>query len=484
MYQNKFIENLKLYSDVENFLKFCKHKNIKLYCLSNNTSKEQIQRINSLNLLQYFECIYTSEDFGIEKPDSKIYYSILSKINCKNNEIAMIGDSYNNDIYGANCANIYAFWFNKKFHINEKNTEFDNYRNLLNFFEKYYEISNNFLKFSKYVGERFDLVQAGGGNTSFKYLDYLFIKSSGCSLSDLKINTNYVGVNYKNIKINLDKINSHNKKIREKDAEKYCKSSITFLKSYRPSIETTMHSLTKKYTVHLHPIQFNLISGLANCEEYLKKIFENFCFINYLTPGIDVALEIKNKYKNEDIIFLKNHGIVFTSDNVDNLYELIEETVNKLENYLRLDYKKYKFVNYISLKMEDKFNDSFVTYLSEDIVINNFINNNILNENHFKSFFPDKLVYCGNNFLKINENFENDLGNYVEQNNEIPKIFVKNINDFNYLYVSSSSLKKCVEIESVLKSHFICYNFNNQYLISEEVKYLNDWDAEKYRKNC
>lgn len=482
IYNNFFIKNLVVYPNIEDFLIFCKSKNIKLYCLSNNTCKEQIERLKSAKLLNFFDNIYTSEEFGIEKPDSKLFYSIIDKINYNKNEIAMIGDSFNNDILGCNSINIYGFWLNKKFEINKEFTQFDSYKNLLIFFKSYYFNAEIYCKLSRYVGERFDLVQAGGGNTSFKDNNFMFIKSSGCCLSDLKINKNYVGINYVGLKNNLNKINFDNKKEKEKYAQKLVNKSVFFLKNYKPSIESTMHSLTKKLTVHLHPIQFNLISGLPNCEDIINCIFNESCFINYFTPGIDVALELKKKYKNEKIIFLKNHGIVFTTDDINSMYKLIESTISKLEDFLKKDFTKYKLTNKISMEMESINKSIFVSYLSEDMIINKIINN-ISKDNIFKSFFPDKLVYCGNDYININKDLNELIKEYIDKNEEIPKIFIKTYNKINYLYISSNSLKKCIEIESVLKSHLICYNPKNEILLNNEIKYLNNWDAEIYRKS-
>jgi HAD superfamily hydrolase (TIGR01549 family) len=485
-YNKAFKENITIYPFLKDFLIFCKQKHIKLYCLSNNTCREQIERMKETSLINFFENIYTSEEFGIEKPDSKLFTCILNKINSNVYNTAMIGDSYENDIFAANCINIYGFWFNKNnMKITKMYTEFNNYKTILDYFKEYHLLAESFEKLSKNVGERFDLVQAGGGNTSFKLKDYMFIKSSGCSLYDIAVNKNYVGVNYKNIKNNILCIDDKDKKLRESCAETIINNEITFFKNYKPSIETSMHTLTDIFTVHLHPIQFNLISGLPNCENILKKLFINYCYIDYFTPGIDVALEMVKKYKGESIIFLKNHGIVFTSDSIELLNENIENTILKLEEYLHLDFFKYKFVNILSNTMTNLFKKNFVSYFSEDILINNFINNNLICSELFHSFFPDKLVYCGNDFIfLINDNFEDEIINYLKKNKELPKIFIKKTNDStNLLYISSSSFKKCLEIESVLKSHFICYNKENQLLLTDEILYLNNWDAEKYRNN-
>lgn len=473
VYKKSFINNIEVFDGLEEFLILQKQNNIKLYCLSNNLCKEQIEYLNKLDLLKYFEVIYTSEEFGIEKPDLKLLYCILHKINCSKNEVAFIGDSFNADIQFVNLLGIYGFWFNKKYQLKNNYTEFNRYSQLIDIFKNYYRISNEFIQLSKYVGERFDLVQAGGGNTSFKQNDMMFIKSSGCKLTDLSINKNYVGVNYKNLKNNIEDILTDVNIIQQ---------NVVFLKKYKPSIETTMHSLTKTYTVHLHPLQFNLICALDNCLEIINELFKDICFIEYFTPGINVALEIKKKYKGESIIFLKNHGIVFTCDNIETMKVLIKNTLDKLERYLNKDFSPYKLVNLISNTMNVIFNKTFISYLSEDKVIDAFINQRPMDLKQFQPFFPDKLIYCGEGVIMFNNTVKNNIVKYFEKYKDIPKIFI-NDDVHRNLYISSFSLRKCLEIESVLKAHIICINSNNKYLDKDEIKYLNNWEPEKFRKN-
>ena len=118
LYYNLYIEifkkNLKLFPHILDFLDFCKEKDIKMYILTNNICKEQIERLKEAHLLNYFTKVYTSEEFGIEKPDIKLFYYIIQDINCDKNEIVKIGDSYNNDVEPLILNDIYYFWFNKK----------------------------------------------------------------------------------------------------------------------------------------------------------------------------------------------------------------------------------------------------------------------------------------------------------------------------------------------------------------------------------
>ena len=481
LFIEEFDKNLVLYENVEDFLQFCISKNIKLYIVTNNLFYEQVCRLKKLNILKYFDKIYSSEEFGLEKPDTKLFCSILQENNINKNEVAMIGDSYKMDIESVNLIDIYAFHFNNNFegdlNIGKEYTYFKNYNHLLAFFQKYYQETELFIKLSTFCGERYDLVQAGGGNISFKLNNLMFIKSSGCLLSDIEINKNYVCIDKNYINDNVKNIIHENKKVREQEAKKYVDESIYFLKNYKPSIETTMHALTKKYTVHLHPLQFLKICALENCQELLKIYFEDFCFINYFTPGIDVALELKKKYNNEEVIFLKNHGIVLTHNSIDQLYNLLDKVICLLEKIININYNEYKITNYISKLMNNITNTNTVSFRSNDYQIKNLFNTKI----NFKPYFPDKLVYCGISIVVLENKYEKDvqkINNYISINSEIPKIFLLN----KYVYFNSISIKKCIEIESLLKSHLLCYNENNIILSDDENIYLNNWDAEKYRK--
>ena len=88
LYLEKFKQNLMLYEGIEDFLVFCKENGIKLYILTNNLCREQIQRLDGLSI--YFEKIYTSEEFGAEKPNIMLFRYVLGDIGCDPSEIARL----------------------------------------------------------------------------------------------------------------------------------------------------------------------------------------------------------------------------------------------------------------------------------------------------------------------------------------------------------------------------------------------------------
>ena len=73
----------------------------------------------------------------------------------------------------------------------------------------------NLLELSHYAGNRWDLVQAGGGNTSVKINDIMYIKASGYLLAELNDDFGVAKVDLEKIKRipqNNKVLNCNNKK--------------------------------------------------------------------------------------------------------------------------------------------------------------------------------------------------------------------------------------------------------------------------------
>ncbi len=142
------------------------------------------------------------------------------------------------------------------------------------------------VEISRYVGQRFDLVQAGGGNSSVKINGDLLVKASGFLLSDMKIDSGYSIVDNKSIiKILEDQsLLGVDKNIREKlITERVNKATKSDSKA---SIEVFMHALFYKYTMHTHPLAVNAVLCSNNADNIVNDLFPNTLLIDYDTPGI------------------------------------------------------------------------------------------------------------------------------------------------------------------------------------------------------
>ena len=108
-YWDTFIENMRLHDDVGCFLQ--KHSDKKLCLLTDMTADIQYRKIKRLGLDKYFNFVVTSEEAGAEKPSLVIFNLALQKLNVTAKETAMIGDSLEKDIIGAQNAGIKHFYF-------------------------------------------------------------------------------------------------------------------------------------------------------------------------------------------------------------------------------------------------------------------------------------------------------------------------------------------------------------------------------------
>lgn len=346
------------------------------------------------------------------------------------------------------------------------------------------------IEISKYAGERLDLVQAGGGNSSVK-LDngQMLIKASGFALSELTVKTGYSVVitnEVAEIIKNNEIITATSKRKREELTSKLIRKS-TIDTNNRPSIETLLHSVLLKYTLHTHPIALNIILSQKNWKDILNTIFkdDHFALIGYHTPGIDLAIEL-NKEINRDktipkILFLQNHGLIVTSDKIEEIEHLTEYVLNLVEAYLNIDFSKFKLTTQITNLLKRVDNSNNISFLSNDIFLNDLMKSNkkLFFE---KPFCPDSFVFCGICALEINDFLDLSLINfYQEEYLSLPKIIIYN----NNIFIISESVKKAKEIEDVLKFHLMILSHNHSninFLSQDELNYLGNWEAEKFRQ--
>lgn len=342
---------------------------------------------------------------------------------------------------------------------------------------------------SKYAGERFDLVQAGGGNSSVKLDDgTMLIKASGFLLSDVEENSGYskvITAKIAQIVKNDEIIKNSDKRAREILTSILVKEATVDVHN-RPSIETLLHSLLYKYTLHTHPIVVNMIVNKTDWKEVLKSIFkEEIALIDYQTPGIELALELYSEIslyaKIPKIIFLQNHGLIVTSENDQEIKLLKEYVLTKIESYLQVDMGKYKLTNAISTLVNQISGQNSIAYLSCDMDLNAII---IQDKNLFLKtpFCPDSLVYCGISAVEIRDIEDREsIQKYKNTYYETPKIVLFN----HQLFIIAQNIKKAKEIEEVLKFHIMVLSQNSEntnFLELEELAYLSNWEAEKYRQ--
>ena len=104
------------YKEVPKTLKALKEKKFKLAILSNGTPSLLKKLVKSNNLENLFDDIFSIEDVGVYKPNSKVYDMPIKKYKIKKNEVAFL--SANTwDVSGGGNYGYQAIWVNRNSNI-------------------------------------------------------------------------------------------------------------------------------------------------------------------------------------------------------------------------------------------------------------------------------------------------------------------------------------------------------------------------------
>ena len=120
--RNELLDLYKILSpfkEVPEVLKSLKEKDLKLAILSNGTPALLKQLVKSNNLDNLFDDLFSIEEVGIYKPDSKVYGMPIKKYNIEKNEVTFL--SANTwDVSGGGNYGFNSVW------VNRNNNIFDN----------------------------------------------------------------------------------------------------------------------------------------------------------------------------------------------------------------------------------------------------------------------------------------------------------------------------------------------------------------------
>ena len=112
-------KSLSTFEEVPETLKILKEKNYKLAILSNGTPHLLNGLVKSNKLENLFDDLFSIEEVGIYKPDSRVYGMPIKKYNIKVNEVAFL--SANTwDVSGGGNYGYNAIWVNRNENIFDK----------------------------------------------------------------------------------------------------------------------------------------------------------------------------------------------------------------------------------------------------------------------------------------------------------------------------------------------------------------------------
>jgi NAD(P)-dependent dehydrogenase (short-subunit alcohol dehydrogenase family)/rhamnose utilization protein RhaD (predicted bifunctional aldolase and dehydrogenase) len=369
---------------------------------------------------------------------------------------------------------------------------------------------NELIEISKYYGINKDYVIAGGGNTSFKNDDTIWIKASGQSLAGLN-EDGLVALSRQKLHAISTGIYSEDPVIREEQVkEDMFRSILDPGKNKRPSVETSLHEIIQyKFIVHLHPTLINGILCSRTAKSLTQKLFgESVLFVPYTDPGYTLFKKLESdiiSYREKhlhdpQIIFLENHGSFVGADTTDEIKKIYDEIIQKikeqtppLSDITPLPYNPFlhKVIPTIRILLSGE-RPGVVRFRNNSLIARFYQNQQ---EFHKISLplTPDIIVYCKTRYLyieqsstaeKILDSFRYQLPHFISEYGYLPKVLViKDMGVFAFAETYSSA-EECLDVyEDLIKiSYYALLCGGIKFLIPEQVSFIDQWEVENYRK--
>ena len=187
--------------------------------------------------------------------------------------------------------------------------------------------------------ERYVLV--GGGNTSFKDSDIMYVKGSGTSLATITPD-GFVRMDTAKVKATLSKQYPDDDDTRESLAlADMMAAKLPGEEHKRPSVEALLHAIFPyTYVLHVHPPLVNGLSCSAGGQELCHQIFgDEVIWVELIKPGYTLGKHCCELFakieqttgKCPQIVILQNHGIFIAADTVDEIDHMMNTVMAKLE---------------------------------------------------------------------------------------------------------------------------------------------------------
>ena len=341
------------------------------------------------------------------------------------------------------------------------------------------EMSNRYGSDKKYV-------LAGGGNTSFKTEDTLFVKGSGTSLATIKAE-DFVNMHRPALAAMWDKTYPECEAEREKLVLADMMDARKEGEARRPSVETLLHDLfPQKFVLHVHPAVVNGMTCGASGREIASRLFPESVWVDACRPGYILAALCrerlvaykKEKGKDANLLFLQNHGVFFAADSVQEIDALVGGVMDALESYVARG--RDAAIRNLCDTLSDLTAQGFNDFVSGEAV-NSF-------DPDRNSPTPDHIVYCKARYFKTalytdRDVLKAELEAFKEKNGYYPRVVT--VRGVGACLLSDSEKQLGIVKSIFLDQVAVCANaeaFGGYFGMSDDlVDFIVNWEVESYR---
>lgn len=362
---------------------------------------------------------------------------------------------------------------------------------------------------SRFFGKNKDYTIAGGGNTSYKDNETIWVKASGTCLENIT-EAGFVALDRKKLGTIPDKSYSENPDIREQQIKQDLYAScVNPDATLRPSVETSLHEcINFRFVVHLHPTLVNALMCSMSSVQLTGELFEDALYIPYTDPGYTLFMKVLGEIKkyralrgsDPEIIFLENHGVFVSADTTEKIKEIysgiskvLETRVSQLIEAVDLPVPDniVEWVPAVRMLLSDE-NPRTCSLRHNDLIARFY-----KDESSFAGvsapFTPDMIVYCKSSYMYIREtdspeaiigSVKKQLPAFIEENGYLPKILL--VKNYGLMAIDDTwqGANTCLDIfEDLMKISFYSNSFGGpRFLTNEQIAFIDGWEVEHYRR--
>lgn len=374
---------------------------------------------------------------------------------------------------------------------------------------------------SRKFGQDSRFVIAGGGNTSYKDENRLWVKASGHALATIT-EDGFAVLDRALLNEMGEKAYNEDTAIREEQVKNDL-SVACITKDRRPSVETSLHNcMGFAFVVHLHPTLVNGLMCSVNAEAACKEIFPDALYIEYTDPGYTLFKKVYDqikaykaeKGKEPQVIFLQNHGIFVGGDTTAEIEGIYSEVLGKLEAKVAAlpegDTAVSETVTDVVPAIRQMLSRSgrgFKTLkVTKNALVDFFIDGCSVTstgsvtdcpgksgfDKIAKPFTPDIIVYCKSSYIfieaesdeEILKQAEEEIEAFVSGKGYTPKVLL--IKGIGLIAVGDSSRNAQIITDvftDAMKVAFYAQSFGGEHPMERAwIDFIDNWEVENYRR--
>jgi rhamnose utilization protein RhaD (predicted bifunctional aldolase and dehydrogenase)/NAD(P)-dependent dehydrogenase (short-subunit alcohol dehydrogenase family) len=361
---------------------------------------------------------------------------------------------------------------------------------------------------SRKYGSDSRFVIAGGGNTSYKTDEKIWVKASGSSLATI---TEEGFAVLDRAKLNRMSEKTYSQVAAEREEQvKNDLADATLTKGKRPSVETSMHNaILYPFVIHLHPTLVNGLMCANNAEQRLFELFgEKNVYIPYTDPGYVLFKKVENAiidYRarfNEEpkVIWLQNHGIFVAADTTAEVETIYSSIIATLEEAITVPVPQgdRPFCTCTELLLPGLrmmlSNEGLKTLkVRKNMLIKTIYDSLDEQQAVIRPFTPDAIVYCKSNYIFFNDEepeavlaeAAKAIPAFKEKFGYLPKVLlIKGIG----LVAVGDNARQCDIIldvfEDAMQIAWLSKSFGGAHpMTQEQIDFIDNWEVENYRRS-